>query len=85
MAQSSVHRVLAHARAAGLGWPLPAGLDERALHELLYGRPTPSQAGVLHPTEPDFGHLQPELKQHKHLTLRLLWEEYRRQEPGGYG
>ena len=85
MVQSSVHKVLAHARAAGLGWPLPAGLDEPALHELLYGRPTPSQAGVRHRAEPDFEHLQRELKQHKHLTLQLLWEEYRGQEPGGYG
>ena len=32
MAQSSVHKVLTHAKAAGVGWPLPEGLDEPALH-----------------------------------------------------
>ena len=45
MAQSSVHRVLAQAKAAGLGWPLPEGLDEPALHELLFGRPAPLAGG----------------------------------------
>ena len=80
-----MHKVLAQAKAAGLGWPLPEGLDEPALHELLFGRPVPSLAGVRYRTEPDFEYLQRELKQHKHLTLRLLWEEYRGREPGGYG
>ena len=85
MAQSSVHNVLTRAKTAGLGWPLPAELDEPALHERLYGRPTPSLAGVRHRTEPDFEYLHRELKRHKHLTLQLLWEEYRDQETGGYG
>ena len=85
LAQSSVQKVLARAKAAGLGWPLPAVLDEPALHELIYGRPTPSLAGVRYRTEPDFEYLHRELKQHKHLTLQLLWKEYREQEPGGYG
>ena len=71
IAQSSVHKVLAHAKAAGLGWPLPEGLDEPALHELLFGRPAPSLAGARYRTEPDFEYLQRELKQHKHLTLQL--------------
>ena len=30
IAQSSVHKVLTHAKAAGLGWPLPEGLDDPA-------------------------------------------------------
>ena len=85
MAQSSVHNVLSRAKAAGLDWPLPAELDEPALHERLYGRPTPSLAGARYRTEPDFEYLHRELKRHKHLTLQLLWEEYRGQEPGGYG
>ncbi len=55
------------------------------MHELLFGRPTPSLAGVRYRTEPDFDYLHRELKQHKHLTLQLLSEEYRGQEPGGYG
>ena len=77
--------MLTHAKAAGVGWPLPEGLDEPALHELAFGRPAPSLAGVHYRTEPDFEYLQRELKRHKHLTLQLLWEEYRGREAGGYG
>ena len=84
LSQSSVHQVLARARAAGLGWPLPEGLDEPALHQRLYGKP-PSLAGSRRRAEPDFEHLHQELKKHKHLTLQLLWEEYRAEQPGGYG
>ena len=85
MSQSRVQKVLARARAAGVGWPLPAELDEGALQELIYGRPMPSPAGLRYRTEPDFEYLQRELKRHRHVTLQLLWEEYREQEPGGYG
>ena len=85
MSQSRVQKVLARAREAGLGWPLPAELDEGALQELIYGRPMPSPAGLRYRTEPDFEYLQRELKRHRHVTLQLLWEEYREQEPGGYG
>jgi transposase len=33
---------------------------------------------------PDFAALHGELQKHKHLTLQLLWEEYRANEPHGY-
>ncbi|MCK4964079.1 MAG: IS21 family transposase, partial [Dehalococcoidia bacterium] len=33
---------------------------------------------------PDFAAIHTELKQHKHLTLQLLWEEYRAEHPDGY-
>jgi len=46
MSQSRVQKVLARAKAAGVGWPLSAELDEAALQELVYGRPSPSLAGV---------------------------------------
>ena len=39
----SVNRLLRKAEAAGLGWPLPDGLDEAKLHEPLYGRPAGTQ------------------------------------------
>lgn len=81
MSQSRVQKVLARARAAGVGWPQPAELDEGALQELIYGRPAPSPAGVRYRTEPDFEYLHRELKRHRHVTLQLLWEEYREQEP----
>lgn len=71
------------ARAAGLTWPLPETLDDDALTALLAdeashaavsdGRPRPEMAYVLR-----------ELRK-KHVTLHLLWTEYRVQHPEGYG
>ena len=80
--QATVHRYLEKAAAAKLGWPLPDDLDDRQLDQLLFpSRPlrTPSQPrpGL------DFGHLQAQLQTHKHLTLQLLWEEYRETQPDG--
>ena len=37
LSQSAVHKLLRRAAQAGLGWPLPPGMDEAALHERLYG------------------------------------------------
>jgi transposase len=34
---------------------------------------------------PDFVAMRRELQTHKHLTLQLLWQEYRQQQPEGYG
>ena len=45
------------------------------------GRP----AGRENRPAPDFVVLHSQLQKHKHLTLQLLWEEYRAQEPEGYG
>ena len=33
----------------------------------------------------DFAQIHPQLQTHKHLTLQLLWEEYRETQPDGYG
>jgi transposase len=35
-------------------------------------------------TLPDFASIHEQLRQHKHLTLQLLWEEYRQTNPDGY-
>src|SRR6266480_1827881 len=82
--QATVHRYLEKAAAAKLSWPLPDDLDDQQLDELLFpARPlrTPSQPrpGL------DFGSLQAQLQTHKHLTLQLLWEEYRETNADGYG
>ena len=82
--QATVHRYLEKAAAAKLTWPLRDDFDDRQLDELLFPkRPlrTPSQprAGL------DFAQLHTQLQTHKHLTLQLLWEEYRETQPDGYG
>ena len=82
--QATVHRYLQKAAAAGLSWPLPEDIDDRRLDELLFpvaaGRPSQSPRSL-----PDFAEVRRQLQTHKHLTLQLLWEEYRETQPGGYG
>lgn len=83
IAQSSVHRYLERASAAGLSWPLPEDYDDRRLNELLFpAEPT----GELLPTRAplDCAEIQRQLQSHKHVTLQLLWEEYRQSQPEGY-
>jgi transposase len=83
--QATVHRYLERFAATGVPWPLSADWDHARLEQLLFanrrGRPT----GPMDRPAPDFVTLQDELRKHPHLTLQLLWEEYRAQQPSGYG
>lgn len=76
-----VQNYLQGAGKAGLTWPVPEGLDDDRLHALLF-TPLPAASLVRRPL-PDPGYLHQELKS-KGVTLQLLWEEYRRDHPGGY-
>jgi transposase len=78
----TVHEYLKRAEAAGLRWPLPDGMTETKLDEMLFGR---RDAAVPDRAVPDFAALHEQLRTHKHLTLQLLWEEYRETQPDGYG
>jgi transposase len=82
---STVHKYLKRADAAGLSWPLPEGWDEERVEAALYPR---SQPGVVEKnparTPPDFAAMHEQLRQHRHLTLQLLWEEYREANPESY-
>lgn len=77
VAPSTVHRYVAIAKAAGLSWPLPAGLDETDLERLLF--PPVSERPKLR-AEPDWGHVHTEYKR-KGVTLILLWQEYKESHP----
>ena len=78
---TTVHDVVARARAAGLRWPLPAELDDAALEARLYPPPKGRDGRPL----PDFTTLYRELKR-RGVTLELLWQEYRQGHPEcGYG
>ena len=81
--QATVHRYLQKASAAGLTWPLPENLDDRRLEELGFpaavGRPNQITRSL-----PDFAQIRRQLQTHKHLTLQLVWEEYRETQPDGY-
>src|SRR5919199_5485981 len=78
----TVHEYLKRAEAAGLKWPLPDGMTEAKLDELLFGQ---RESAVTQRTVPEMAALHEQLRTHKHLTLQLLWEEYRQAQPDGYG
>lgn len=79
LARSTVSDYLGRARAAGLGWPLPAGLDEDKLEQLLFPvREAISPRPVL-----DLAYIRNEMRG-RAVTLQLLWEEYRSHTPDGY-
>jgi transposase len=70
--QTTVVECLARARAAGVTWPLPDGMDDRALEGLLYRRAEVPPA-KRRPT-PAWADVHRELRR-KGVTLQLLWME----------
>jgi transposase len=58
-----------------------AALDEESLYKLLF--PAASEMSLTDKAMPDYEYLTRELKK-KGVTLQLLYEEYRRDNPGGY-
>jgi transposase len=72
---------LGRAAAAGLGWPLPDGMDDAQLEARLFARaePPPSASRPL----PDWPMVHRELRR-KGVTLQLLHMEYKEREPDGY-
>jgi transposase len=77
VSRGTVANCVSRAGLAGLSWPLPDDLDDAALEALLYP-PTPhsSEARFI----PDWTAVHRELRR-KHVTLQLLWEEYKRDHP----
>ena len=81
---STVGDYLLQAEGAGVGWPLPEALSEQQLHELLRGQRDGAQSPKREKPLPDWEGVHQQLGR-KGVTLRLLWEEYRRELPQGYG
>ena len=83
--QATVNDYLRRAAAAGLQWPLTEEWDDDRIERELFGTrqqpPTPPSQRTL----PDFPSIHDQLQQHRHLTLQLLWVEYRQAHPDGYG
>lgn len=79
---TSAGEYIRRARRAGLGWPLPADLSDADLERLLF--PPSAQAVAGRRPVPDWNHVYRE-KRKPHVTLSLLWEEYRAVHPDGYG
>ncbi len=73
-AKAGMGDYIRRAKVAGLSWPLPEGLDERALEARLFpGASVPA---------PDWAHVHAELRR-KGVTLSLLWQEYKGEHPEG--
>jgi transposase len=72
LSKGAVSNYVQRAAAKGLGWPLPAAVDDAELERLLF-KQAAARAGY---ATPDFAHLHQELKR-RGVTLQLLWEEYR--------
>ena len=78
----TVSEYLGLARAAGVGWPLPAELeDEGKLEALVLGQAKEPEEGGRE--KPDVKQIHLELRRDG-VTLLLLWEEYLEANPGGY-
>jgi transposase len=78
---STVWDTVTRFQMTGIDWPLPAGMSEAELERRLYRRPGDPQASAEH--VPDWAAVQQELR-NKHVTLRLLWEEYKAEHPDGF-
>ncbi len=83
VSRSTVYEYLSYATEAGLSWPLEEGMDEAKLERLLFKSELPVISEVR--PLPDWADIHMELKSRKHVTLTLLWEEYKASYPeNGY-
>lgn len=71
MSKGAVTNTVQRAVQKGLGWPLPAELDDSRLEAMLYRQAAPRGQYA----QPDYALLHQELKR-KGVTLQLLWQEY---------
>jgi len=75
-----VREYLCRASEAGIGWPLPDGLDEEALEQCLFpsGKKTSEKRSC-----PNWALVHRELGR-KGVTRQLLWTEYKEEDPNFY-
>jgi len=71
---SVVHEYVTRFKGSGLEWPLPEEVDDATLERRLFPPPA-AREGTAWP-RPDFAQVHKELSK-KHVTLALLWQEYR--------
>jgi transposase len=79
---TTVAEYLRRTSVIGITWPVPAEIDDAELERRLF-----APAGLNKPSArimPDWTRVHAELRR-RGVTLLLLWEEYRAEQPGGYG
>lgn len=79
---STVGDYLLRVEAVQLGWPLPEGMGQAELEARLLAVAPPRTAVTPAPVIPDWALLHAELRR-PNVTLRLLWQEYIRNDPAG--
>lgn len=81
LSRGAVINTLNRFQASGIPWPLPEGITNQGFEELLYGPPKPKVSGITKPTpnlEPElFALAHQEITKNKHLTVKLLHEEWK--------
>ncbi len=83
VARCTVERLLKRFAGSGLAWPPDAGLTDEELERRLYGRRS-HQGSAKRCVRPNYAAIAPQLAR-KGVTRRLLWTEYRDQQPDGIG
>lgn len=84
ISRSTVAEIMARARSAGLCWPLDPDLTDEALSAAMFRRLGKApNLGARQKPEPDWARLHLEMRR-PHVTLMLLWEEYRAEHSDGY-
>jgi len=76
----TVSDYLGRAKVAGLSWPLPEDLDDGELEKRLF---VPREENRKGRPPPDLPRVHLELRK-PHVTLALLWQEYKEVKPEGY-
>lgn len=81
--QATVSDYLKAAETAGLRWPdIAAWSDDQVIQTVAPARERPDRRSQS--PEPDYAEIRHELQTNKHVTVQLLWEEYREKNPDGY-
>lgn len=80
LSKTTVKHILGRFATAGLTWPLSPDLTESTLTEQLYPTPEIAEGRPL----PDWEQVHQELSR-PHVTLKLLWQEYKQTYPDGVG
>ena len=79
--RTTVSDYLKRFEASPLGWPLASDVDDAQLEQILFPSvqltDSPERAGI------DWQYIHRELRR-KSVTLMLLWQEYKAQNPDGY-
>jgi len=82
IARSTVSDYIDRLKNAGIAMPIPAELDFEELDRLLFTVPDTRGRDAIRPV-PEWETIHKQLRG-KAVTLQLLWEEYRENEPTGY-